>query len=61
LFADAEFELRIRECWYASAATSATNFCVASARSRASGSGVVFVLAPVGSEMEGGGSPERVR
>ena len=31
------------------------NFCVARARSRARGSGVVFVVAPVGSAAEGGG------
>ena len=37
------------------------NFCVASARSRARGSGVVFVVAPVGSAAEGGGRPARVR
>jgi hypothetical protein len=61
LFAAAEFEARIREYWYASAAMSAMNFWVARARRRARGSGVVFVVAPVGSCGDGGGRPERVR
>lgn len=41
---------RMREYWYASAATSAMNFWVASARRRESGSGVLW-----------GGRPARVR
>lgn len=37
------------------------NFCVARARRRARGSGVLFVRVPDGSEGLGGGRPERVR
>ena len=40
---------------------SETNFCVARARRRARGSGVVFVDTPVGSSGDGGGRPESVR
>jgi len=45
------FDARMREYWYASAATSAMNFCAARASRRASGSGV----------SGGGGSPASVR